>query len=116
PEIAKQQSYIEKIIKAEEENFGATLENGIKQFTAKTIEAVTIAAQSLFPNIGIRRFVPDGEGRGIIPVFDDHRKNLITWDYLKDVSVEANGRPVVLPADDAFLLYDTFGFPLDLTE
>lgn len=63
PEIAKQQGYVEKIIKAEEESFGATIENGIRQFE----------------------------------------------------SVHQAGTEQI-PASDAFFLYDTCGFPLDLTE
>ena len=61
PELAQQQEYIEKIIKAEEESFLATLEHGVKEFNEK-----------------------------------------------------ASGE--VISGEDAFLLYDTFGFPLDLTE
>jgi alanyl-tRNA synthetase len=61
PEIVKQQAYIERIVRAEEESFLATLENGIREFQART------------------------------------QDNL-------------------LDAASAFLLYDTFGFPLDLTQ
>jgi len=60
PEIKAQRDYIEKIVRAEEEQFGATLENGIREFNQRSAEGVSAA--------------------------------------------------------DAFLLYDTFGFPLDLTE
>ena len=60
PEIVKQQEYIEKIIKAEEEGFLETLEHGVKEFTSR---------------------IHDGR----------------------------------ITDADAFMLYDTFGFPLDLT-
>ena len=39
PEIRTQQGYIEKIVRAEEENFGATLEKGIEQFESKAGDA-----------------------------------------------------------------------------
>jgi len=66
PEIKKNQRNIEKIIKAEEESFNATLDRGIDLFEALV-------------------------------------KNL-----------KAKNQTVI-PGDDVFKLYDTFGFPVDLT-
>ncbi len=63
PELVAQQAYVERIIRAEEQGFGETIEKGVEQFE----NMVASAAQAV-------------------------------------------------PAADAFLLYDTFGFPLDLTE
>jgi len=68
PEIIRQREYIQRIVRAEEETFGRTLEEGVRQFESR--------AEAL----------------------------------------EAAGTRRVLSAEDAFLLYDTFGFPLDLTE
>lgn len=64
PELMSQQAYIEKIIRAEEESFGTTLEKGMILF--------------------------------------------------EDMIAAAPGER--LSGANAFLLYDTFGFPLDLTE
>ncbi len=72
PEIVTQRAYVEKIIKAEEESFGATLEKGVGVF------------EDLVARAG-----GDEEGAAKL---------------------------LVVPAEAAFLLYDTFGFPLDLTE
>ncbi|MCB9258768.1 MAG: alanine--tRNA ligase [Ignavibacteriales bacterium] len=66
PEIKSNQANIEKIIKAEEESFNATLDRGIE----------------LFDNIS------------------------------KKVIAE-NSK--IIPGEDVFKLYDTFGFPVDLT-
>ncbi|MCB0732375.1 MAG: alanine--tRNA ligase, partial [Ignavibacteriae bacterium] len=66
PEIKSNQTNIEKIIKAEEESFNATLDRGIE----------------LFDNIS------------------------------KKVIAE-NSK--IIPGEDVFKLYDTFGFPVDLT-
>jgi len=66
PEIAEKKDYIKKVIKAEEENFNATLDRGID-------------------------------------LFDD----IIT--RLK------NENKKVIPGKEVFRLYDTFGFPVDLT-
>ena len=62
PEIARQQEYIQKIIRAEEEQFGTTIEKGVAEFDLRTAQAT------------------------------------------------------IVNAADAFFLYDTCGFPLDLTE
>lgn len=66
PEVKTNQSNIEKIIKAEEESFNATLDRGIE----------------LFENL-------------------THKLN--------------KGGGKVIPGEDVFKLYDTFGFPADLT-
>ena len=66
PEIREKQGYIEKVIKAEEESFNATLDRGIELFE----------------------------------------------ELIKGLS-ESEGN--VIPGEDVFMLYDTFGFPVDLT-
>ncbi len=66
PEIKSHQSNIEKIIKAEEENFNATLDRGIE-------------------------------------LFEEISKSVIS-----------NNEKVIL-GEEVFKLYDTFGFPVDLT-
>ena len=66
PEIKEKQSYVERVIKAEEESFNATLDRGIE-------------------------------------LFEDLIKGL----------KESNAN--VIPGEDAFMLYDTYGFPVDLT-
>ncbi|MCX6765334.1 MAG: alanine--tRNA ligase-related protein, partial [Candidatus Nealsonbacteria bacterium] len=66
PEIKTNQPNIEKIIKAEEESFNATLDRGIDLFE-------------------------------------------VLAKKLKDTNQK------IIPGDDVFKLYDTFGFPVDLT-
>jgi alanyl-tRNA synthetase len=66
PEIVEKQGYIEKVIKAEEESFNATLDRGIE-------------------------------------LFEELIKSLMHTDNK------------VIPGKDVFFLYDTYGFPVDLT-
>ena len=66
PEIIEKQAYVEKVIKAEEESFNATLDHGIE-------------------------------------LFEELIKGLKHSDSK------------VIPGKDVFMLYDTFGFPVDLT-
>ncbi len=65
PEIQAGQAHIERIVRAEEESFNATLDRGLEIFAS---------------------------------------------------ALERVGDSKVFPGEDAFKLYDTFGFPLDLTE
>jgi alanyl-tRNA synthetase len=67
PEIVERKDYIARVIKAEEESFGRTLDRGIE-------------------------------------IFEQNAASVI----------HSGGS--VFPGSDAFLLHDTFGFPLDLTQ
>ncbi len=62
PELVEKREFVERALKAEEERFGMTLEQGMKLF--------------------------------------------------EDVAAKATG---TIPGDQAFVLYDTYGFPVDLT-
>lgn len=66
PEIKEKQAYVEKLIKAEEESFNATLDRGIELFEQ---------------------------------VIDELKKK----------------KGKIIPGSEVFKLYDTFGFPVDLT-
>lgn len=66
PEIKEKQNYVKKVIKAEEENFNATLDRGIE----------------LFDEV-VRRLNKNNQK--------------------------------IIPGEDVFKLYDTYGFPVDLT-
>ena len=67
PELIEKQEYIEKVIKAEEVNFGETIDRGIELFDS------------------------------VVSRLETEKKS-------------------VIPGKDIFKLYDTFGFPVDLTE
>ncbi len=64
PELTEKRDYIKKVILVEEENFGKTIDQGLK--------------------------------------------------LLDEITASANGK--VISGEDAFKLYDTYGFPLDLTK
>ena len=67
PELAERQKYIARVIRAEEESFGRTLDRGIEIFERKAEQILSV---------GDKQF----------------------------------------PGQDAFILHDTYGFPLDLTQ
>jgi len=85
-ELIAAQNQIEKIIKAEEESFLHTMERGIEQI--EVIIKNLLSCHAVLDTASLQ--IPQ-------QVRDDKLAPIIT-------------------GDDAFLLYDTFGFPLDLTE
>ncbi|MGE5168864.1 MAG: alanine--tRNA ligase [Rudaea sp.] len=81
PELTREKARVAQVLKAEEERFGETLENGMK-----------ILEQALRGTVNVRE-AADGAATG----------------------GHASGSGRVLDGATAFALYDTFGFPLDLT-
>ena len=104
PEIRKRKGHVADIIKSEEEAFNKTLDRGIELFEEAArdhdlIQQVSTGALASRPNAA----------------------NLFT----SPAYIRTDGEPKSFPAIDiqgqitgefAFKLYDTYGFPLDLTE
>jgi alanyl-tRNA synthetase len=90
PEVRAKQKTIQETIRREEESFNKTLDKGIALFE----DAVSRSA----PNADVLMGVPVNVGTRAEPIF-----------------IEAiQGKTVM--GEFAFKLYDTYGFPLDLTE
>ncbi|MCH7793292.1 MAG: hypothetical protein IID31_13555, partial [Planctomycetes bacterium] len=115
PELRKAETRVVEVIREEEESFGKTLDQGIRR-----LEEVLARTSELFYN---RALGTPLEGRidayidsfkrsrthGPRPVVAVFRSSAIDWS-------EYDGPRPVVSADDAFQLYDTYGFPLDLTQ
>ncbi|MGE3800471.1 MAG: alanine--tRNA ligase, partial [Candidatus Kapaibacterium sp.] len=111
PEIVKQQEYIEKIIRAEEESFLETLENGVEEFTSHEMrlrEGVYRSTENLPP---LKRYTQFGSNHNV--VYEDGSERTYLLDELRSLTKNIS---VEVPGEVSFFLYDTFGFPLDLTE
>lgn len=113
-ELASQQDYIERVIKAEEESFLETLGTGISFF-----ERITPYLKELAGASG------DGPTESILASLQDDPQaiDLLRKAYAQEKQREAIFNALVqsatthqVPGEVAFLLHDTYGFPIDLTQ
>ena len=119
PELAERQDYIERVIRAEEANFLETLGTGIGFFerVAPHVKRLAAAEEQAKANAN------GGLEEGLASLREDRQ----TLDLLEKAYVDTDVRETMLerfssaaarqemPGEVAFLLHDTYGFPIDLT-
>ncbi len=107
PEIAEQQEYIAKVIRAEEEGFLETLGLGLAFFERLTPYVQKFKAGEK----GLDTLRSDGQAVDLLgKAYSNENRDEVLDQFS---SVGAKG---MLSGEIAFLLHDTYGFPIDLTE
>jgi len=111
PEIRAKRVRVEEVIQREEEAFNKTLDNGISRFNE--ICAALIASSLTPPGNFVKgvtsafQFLQDHDKQDFEELIRAAKSQVEEWSL---------SRVKPIPGEDAFKLYDTYGFPLDLTE
>jgi alanyl-tRNA synthetase len=116
-EMAQQQDYIERVIRAEEESFLETLGTGISFF------------ERIAPYLHRLSATEEHDQAGSSPeaVLEEVAADRQTMDLLVKAFIGADRNTIMdrfsaaasrqeVPGEVAFLLHDTYGFPIDLTQ
>lgn len=129
PELKGQESFVAKVIREEEEAFLRTLEKGLRRIEFIANEITENENHQLINQFGlskgdIKQALGHRIRKTLLTRDEDalqvlKNKNLINDSIIKNLKLLSSvwgERKLILDGIQAFELYDTYGFPLDLTK
>jgi len=121
PELKENPERVAEIVREEEVSFGKTLEKGTDLFNRMTDSAVAYSMVKSAPDFasfsGIERNPTDSENDYIIARYMLDSGGTMGRRIPRDtIEKYVKSNRVIISGEDAFQLYDTYGFPLDLTQ